>query len=207
MSTFWPSHPSVAPGAKASTILTNLQRGNVPTQNISIVRNVDVYQRAGQGDLDKNDLSSWMLETGDDIDRPDNHGLSMMMWAAAYGQVPTVQLLLSHGASVHVKGKEYETALHLAASCGCHELVTLLIRSGALVDAEDENMTTPLMMSSLGGHPHCVHELLLHGADVSKKNINDDSAYSLAVKHGARNVQTVLENHMLSILGGHQQRL
>ena len=50
-------------------------------------RNVDVYQRAGQGDLDKNDLSSWMLETGDDIDRPDIHGLSMMMWAAAYGQV------------------------------------------------------------------------------------------------------------------------
>ena len=76
-----------------------------------------------------------------------------------------------------------------------------------MVDAEDENMSTPLMMAALSGHPHCVHELLLHGADVSKKNINDDTAYSLAVKHGARNVQTVLENHMLSILGGGQQRI
>ena len=106
MSTFWPACPPVAPGAKASTILTNLQRGNVPTQNITAVRNVDVFQRAGQGDLDKNDLSYWLREAGDDIDGSDGHGLTMMMWAAAYGQVPTVQLLLSHGANVNVVGAE-----------------------------------------------------------------------------------------------------
>ena len=186
---FWPAQPSVAPGAKASTILTNLQRGNVPTQNISIVRNVDVYQRSGQGDLDRNDIREWLSQTGDDMDRPDNNGLTMLMWASAYGQVPTVQLLLNHGVNVNVTGKENgdtihddvcddvtifaETALHLAASCGCHELVTLLVRSGSLVDAEDENLSTPLMLASLGGHPHCVHELVLAGADVSRRNIND----------------------------------
>ena len=187
---FWPAQPSVAPGAKASTILTNLQRGNVPTQNISIVRNVDVYQRAGQGDLDRNDIREWLAQTGDDMDQADNNGLTMLMWAAAYGQVPTVQLLLNHGVNVNVTGKENgeistmssqqltlhfysETALHLAASCGCHELVTLLVRSGSLVDAEDENLSTPLMLASLGGHPHCVHELVLAGADVSRRNIND----------------------------------
>ena len=103
---FWPAQPSVAPGAKASTILTNLQRGNVPTQNISIVRNVDVYQRSGQGDLDRNDIREWLSQTGDDMDRPDNNGLTMLMWAAAYGQVPTVQLLLNHGVNVNVTGKE-----------------------------------------------------------------------------------------------------
>ena len=37
---------------------------------------------------------------------------------------------------------------------------------------------------------------------MTRKNINDDSAYSLAVKHGARAVQTVLENHMLAIISG-----
>ena len=186
---FWPAQPSVAPGAKASTILTNLQRGNVPTQNISIVRNVDVYQRSGQGDLDRNDIREWLSQTGDDMDRPDNNGLTMLMWASAYGQVPTVQLLLNHGVNVNVTGKENgdtihddvcddvtifaETALHLAASCGCHELVTLLVRSGSTVDAEDENLSTPLMLASLGGHPHCVHELVLAGADVTRRNIND----------------------------------
>ena len=54
-----------------------------------------------------------------------------------------------------------ETALHLAASSGCHELVTLLVRAGSAVDAEDENLSTPAMLAALGGHPHCVHELVV----------------------------------------------
>ena len=131
MSAFWPSQPSVAPGAKASTILTNLQRGNVPTQNISIVRNVDVYQRAGQGDLDKNDLSMWLRETGDDIDCHDGHGLSMLMWAAAYGQVPTVQLLLSHGANVNVQGKENGKIIHFPLSKFTNKTTLLFIRDSS----------------------------------------------------------------------------
>eukprot|EP00090_Calanus_glacialis_P034342 TRINITY_DN5759_c0_g1_i1.p1 TRINITY_DN5759_c0_g1~~TRINITY_DN5759_c0_g1_i1.p1 ORF type:complete len:216 (-),score=79.01 TRINITY_DN5759_c0_g1_i1:130-747(-) len=201
MSAFWPTCPDVGPGAKATTILTNLQRGNVPTQNISSVRCVDVYQRAGQGDLDRNDLAGWLMETGDDIDRPDVGGMTMMMWAAAYGQTPTVQMLINHGASVHTAGKEMETPLHLAASCGCHELIMMLLRHGAQVDCEDENSSTPTMFATMNKHPHCVHELIASGADVTKRNINGDTAYSLAVKNGARNVQTVLENYMLAALG------
>ena len=38
-------------------------------------------------------------ETGDDIDRPDVQGMTMLMWAAAYGQTPTAQLLINHGAT------------------------------------------------------------------------------------------------------------
>ena len=188
-------------GAKASTILTNLQRGNVPTQNITAPRCVDVFQRAGQGDLDQRDLADWLRETGDDVNRPDGAGLTMMMWAAAYGQVPTAQLLVSHGAGVNVAGREGETALHLAASCGCHELVTLLLRAGAAVDCQDENCSTPLMFATMNRHPHCVHELLLSGADLTRRNINGDTAFSLALKHEARNVQTVLENHILATIG------
>jgi len=198
---FWPTAPDVGPGAKATTILTNLQRGNVPTQNISSVRGVDVYQRAGQGDLDRNDLEQWVREMGDDIDRPDVQGLSMLMWASAYGQTPTVQLLLSRGAEINLCGKELETPLHLAAASGCHELVTLLLRAGARVDGEDENGMTPLMFTCISNHSHAAHELLASGADLTRRNINGSTSYALALAHGARQVQTVLENHMLSALG------
>lgn len=201
MSAFWPTAPDVGPNAKATTILTNLQRGNVPTQNISSKRCVDVFQRAGQGDLDKNDLAMWLRETGDDMDRPDMQGLTMLMWAAAYGQTPTVHLLLHHGASVNVAGREMETPLHLAASCGCHELITLLLRNGAQVDCEDENACTPIMFATINNHPHCVHELVTSGADITRRNIAGNTSYSLAVKHGARAAQTVLENHMMAALG------
>jgi len=196
MSTFWPSAPDVGPGARATTILTNLQRGNVPTQNISNVRAVDVYQRAGQGDLDSNDLENWLRDTGGDINRPDNGGLTMLMWGAAYGQTPTIQLLLNRGASLHCTGLEDETALHLAASCGCHELILLLLKSGAYVDCEDENGCTPLMFAAMKNHPHCVNEMLLHGADVTRKNINGDTAFSMALRLSSRAAQTVLENHI-----------
>ena len=39
--------------------------------------------------------------------------------------------------------------------------------------SESPDLSTPLMLASLGGHPHCVHELVLAGADVSRRNIND----------------------------------
>ncbi len=42
-------------------------------------------------------------ESNGDINHADGHGFSMLMWAAAYGQTPTVQLLLNHGASVHCR--------------------------------------------------------------------------------------------------------
>ena len=38
--------------------------------------------------------------------------------------------------SINIRGREGETALHMAASCGCHELVLLLLKQGALVDPE-----------------------------------------------------------------------
>merc|ERR1719222_913283 len=127
--------------------------------------------------------------------------LRMLMWASAYGQTPTVQLLLSLGADVNCMGREEESPLHLAASSGCHELLTLLLRSGARVDSEDENGVTPLMFACMNNHSHAAHELLAAGADITRRNINGDTAYGLAVRQGSRQVQTVLENHMLSALG------
>lgn len=201
-STFWPSKPErVAPGAKATTILTNLQRGNIPTQNITTTYISDIYQRAGQGDLHARDLEHYLRETGGQIDMPDNNGLSLLMWAAAYGQSPTVQLLINHGANVNQVGMECESPLHLAASNGSHDMVSFLVRAGAAVDAVDENACTALMFAAINNHPHAANELLVNGADYTCQNINGDRAYNLAVKYGSRACQTVLENNILAALG------
>ena len=37
---------------------------------------------------------------------------------------------------IFFRGLEEETALHLAASCGCIELITLILKHGAFVDTE-----------------------------------------------------------------------
>lgn len=42
---------------------------------------------------------------------------------------------------------------------------------------------TALMYAANGNHPHSCNELLLNGADVTVENLNDQTAFSLAVKN------------------------
>jgi ankyrin repeat protein len=62
-----------------------------------------------------------------DIDERDHAGRTPLMWAAAFGQAPTVSLLLRHGADVNAHGQEDETALHLAAARGHHDVARILV--------------------------------------------------------------------------------
>ena len=57
----------------------------------------------------------------------DHRGKTPLMWAAAYGQTPTVGKLLQAGADVGARADECETALHLAASNGHHDVVRMLL--------------------------------------------------------------------------------
>ena len=57
----------------------------------------------------------------------DPRGKTPLMWAAAYGQTPTVNKLLQAGADVGAMADESETALHLAASNGHHDVVRMLL--------------------------------------------------------------------------------
>ena len=96
--TFWPEKPKVdAAAVKASTVLTNLQRGNIPTILQTVVEPVvqSVHQKAGQGELRASELKDKSCKI---VDERDHAQKTPLMWAAAYGQTPTVNLLLRSGA-------------------------------------------------------------------------------------------------------------
>lgn len=199
--TFWPEKPKVETvpggGVKASTVLTNLQRGNIPTIMQTVVEPVVVagpHQRAGQGELRLEDLVE------NDVNERDHLGRTPLMWSAYYGQSPTVSLLIRNGADVHARACEGETALHLAASNGHHDAIRILLSHGAEVDSTDENECTPLMFATIQNHPHSVNELLTHGADFTRTDINGDTPLALAMQNGSRLAQRVLENHVMSAL-------
>ena len=202
--TFWPERPTkadpslAAAGVKANTVLTNLQRGNIPTMQTIVMEPAvtSLHQRAGQGELRAAELP----HLGSDIDERDHRLRTPLMWSAFYGQTPTVSLLLANGAEVNAEGDECETALHLAATSGHHDVVKVLLTNGAHVDALDENSCTPLMFAAMQNHPHAVNELLHSGADITLKNINDDTAVSLAVKCEALQAQAVLEQHIVGFM-------
>ena len=77
--TFWPEKPKVdAAVAKASTVLTNLQRGNIPTIQQTRVEPVliSLHQRAGQGELRTAELE----EDSTIVIQRDNKGKTALMW-------------------------------------------------------------------------------------------------------------------------------
>ena len=97
----------------------------------------------------------------------DRAGENAMMMAALNGDMDFVKLLIAKGAEVNKKGW---TPLHYAAANGHDDIVTLLLRYSAYVDAGSPNGTTPLMMAARGGHVSTAKLLLDAGADINVKN-------------------------------------
>jgi len=202
--TFWPERPHkadpalAAAGVKANTVLTNLQRGNIPTMQTIVMEPVvaSLHQRAGQGELRARELSA----SPGTVNERDHRRRTPLIWSAAYGQTPTVTLLVSHGAEVNAEGDEGETALHMAAAGGHHDAVKALLVRGARPDAADCNGCTPLMFAAAENHPHACNELLAAGADVAAVNLCDDTAISLAIKREAHMAQAVLEQHVMGLM-------
>ncbi|GBO04752.1 hypothetical protein AVEN_103998-1, partial [Araneus ventricosus] len=73
-----------------------------------------------------------------DPNQIDQDGLTPLMWASSYGQLATVQKLLSCGASISAIGDSGENALILASSAGHSAIVKELINHGASLDYKDQ---------------------------------------------------------------------
>lgn len=71
------------------------------------------------------------------------------------------------GASVHTRGNNRETPLHIASDCGSPSDVLYLIQRGA--DVEDRGyLSTPLMCAARVGRLDNVRLLLAHGGDANQ---------------------------------------
>lgn len=98
-----------------------------------------------------------------------------LLRAAAAGDTDAVTAALQAGADVNVhQTGTYAagyTPLHVAAEKGHLEVVRTLIQNGAVVDAGDKEMNTPLMLAVRNnGTLDVVKYLVEHGADIRAKN-------------------------------------
>jgi ankyrin repeat protein len=102
----------------------------------------------------------------------DGSGQTALHWAAFYGHVDAVRLLLEHGADADARGADSATALHRAAESGHAEVVRVLLNSGATPSAVDDDGRTALTRCAMlgaaqqlqaGGHAEVLGVLLGHG--------------------------------------------
>lgn len=97
-----------------------------------------------------------LLNAGADANTVTRRGFPVLLYAAALGDVETVQALIEAGAEIersNTQGRETWTPLMYAARGGYKATVKVLLEAGADVNAERRG-TTALKMAISQGHTH-----------------------------------------------------
>lgn len=96
-------------------------------------------------------------------------GHTPLLVAARNGHTEICGLLLAHGSNVNEMEPEAKmTALHLAAGSGHQAVVEALLSWGAILDPQEHEGATPLLVAALKGHTDMCGLLLAHGSDVNQ---------------------------------------
>ena len=124
---------------------------------------------------------SWMAgklignRGSESVNKIDSLGMRPLHWAAKWGRIDVVEILLTNGADVTAKDHEGEPAITYAAEGGHITLVQLLIRYMSHVEGP-EKYEDALERASANGHAEIVKVLLDNGADINHHRPRRDKA-------------------------------
>ena len=109
-----------------------------------------------------------------------------LMWAAAEGYLPVVELLLSVGANANTRNEVNYTAILYAAETDQRDIVLALLNHRAQTDASVCNryQETILLLMARQGHADIVEQLCQRGENLHHTNKIGDTALYLAVSNG-----------------------
>ncbi|ESP05480.1 hypothetical protein LOTGIDRAFT_152338 [Lottia gigantea] len=181
---------------RPSTVMSNLQRGNVQTTTPSVIQNMSIHQMAAQGELV---LLTQEIKDGCDINKADDSGFTPILWASANGQMSSVEYLLENGACINTVGNHGENSLLLSSCYGYSDIVLELLKLGMDINYRDESGSSALIYSAFNNHLSCIQLLLEWGADITIINEDNHTAFDLAVGQGHKAAQQIIERHMLGM--------
>ena len=118
------------------------------------------------------------------IGAKDRHGYSAIHYAAEYGHIEIVKLLLDHGIKISLGGPERKTALHIAAANGNKDMVVFLLERGAKVTVKDKLKRTPLLLASKNGNLEIASYLLQQGSPFDDADSSGNSPLHYACAYG-----------------------
>jgi tankyrase len=137
-----------------------------------------LLEAAKSGDVKT--VKRWVNCSNDNCTTEDAIRATPLMYAAGYGHVEVVRVLLDGGASADRANAIQRTAMHKAAWYGYLEVCRLLLDWGAKVDPVDKWNETPLHDAARFGHLSVVKLLVERGADVRLKNNIGHTASDMA---------------------------
>jgi ankyrin repeat protein len=152
---------------------------------------------ATDGDKATNDAAGKEAAQGPKVDPKinelDEGGFSKLHHAAMRGDAQETRKLLEAGADPNVRQGPHKGApLQYAAAGGRLEVVRILLKQGAVVDAADADARTPLMWAAQNGQTDVVTTLLDAGADLAASAENGRNSLQYAAEKGHADVVRVL---------------
>ncbi|GAM19170.1 hypothetical protein SAMD00019534_023450 [Acytostelium subglobosum LB1] len=85
-----------------------------------------------------------------------------------------------------------ETVLHLASRNGDHQMLTLLVESGANKEAQDSLRRTPYVLAAANGRTECSRLLILSGVNVNAVDCYNKTALHLAIDQNHEDISTTI---------------
>ncbi|XP_065584416.1 putative ankyrin repeat protein RF_0381 [Artemia franciscana] len=111
-----------------------------------------------------------LLKSGTDVNIRNNYGETPLFLAFLEGPKENVEYLIASGADLNINCREDKT-----------QTVECLLKYGAYVNSKEKDGMTALHYASRNGDKECVATLLEHGSDIDITNINDHTAFDVAV--------------------------
>lgn len=123
----------------------------------------EVAKSIMDGDLEN---LRFYLDDGLDPDQRNSHGTPLLICAVNAGKIDAAALLLARGANPDTAvAITNHTPLHYAAREDAPEMINLLLKNGAAIDAVDAYGWTPLHMSADRGTYESLKALIAAGAN------------------------------------------
>jgi hypothetical protein len=116
-----------------------------------------------------------------DVNEMSFSGKTALMYAALYGHIHIVEVLLSEHASINVSTPDW-TPLELAVRGGSDEIVAMFLDAGAEINAQNYYGETALMWAAGSGATEIVDLLLRSGADTGSVDQHGAKASEWAAK-------------------------
>lgn len=122
-------------------------------------------------------LLDFLIQNRANLNRRNRYGDTALMMAALGGHLAIAQRLIAAGAETSNAGW---APLHYAAYGGMNDVLLLLTKSGAALDARAPNGQTALMLAASLGHLEAVRILIDADADMDLQDYDGRSALVLA---------------------------
>ncbi|MBI4750963.1 MAG: ankyrin repeat domain-containing protein [Acidobacteria bacterium] len=140
-------YPQIDSGQVLKPIFKQLSFGFILNILLFVVLIVPQYSLAQTVRYDYGSLTRLFLKLGVNVDQPDDHRWTALMYAIADGNAAMVDELISRGANVNATNHLGQTPLMCAAWAGKPDLVKRLLVHGARVNVQDHQGKSALMIA------------------------------------------------------------